>query len=349
MKQRFLFLIRGKLGDTLVAYSVLREFLLRHPEHEVTLIARQNYLSLIAPPLGVRYELIPYRGRLECWWAVLRRRVLAGRWNVFAVLWGTGKNLAQLARVSGARRRLYLDGRYRDQFPEFPQPSPHTHQTDPAWRVARLLDPDLPKPSKLVLDALAQRWRSCPDKCAIGICPISDEKRRNFSSAALGQLLHALARRYPGQPLYVLLNPGDHWILPANAPPRMQPKYFRNLEDLVAIYLDLQAWYGTDTGLYHLAAGMGISCTEFFGPTVPGKNAMPEQDNRCVRLAVLEENHCEVKDCVTGDCLNRAIENFCGAMTIAPLASPDTCPLRAFNADQLSENASHESPDTQAR
>lgn len=347
MKQRFLFVIRGKLGDTLVAYSVLREYMLRHPEHEVTVIVRANYVPLLRPSNVLNYELLPYRGRIQCWWQVFKQRWLRGRWDVFAVLWGTGENLGRLARASGAPRRVYLDGRYSKVFPEWPQPMPHVRQVDPAWRVANLLDPDLPKPTRLVLDNLAQRWREAANKRAIGICPISDEKRRNFSRETLSLLLRTLTNQFPGQPIYVLLNPGDEWVMPEDAPPVVQAKYFATLDDLVVICLELQAWYGTDTGLYHLAAGMDVPCTEFFGPTVPGQNAMPAQNTCSVRLSVMAENHCDVKDCVTGDCLNQAIRNFCGETQATTLASPDACPLRAFKPDQLSTNTAYESPDPQ--
>lgn len=350
MNQRLLFVIRGKLGDTLVAFSVLRELLLRHPEYEATVIVRRNYLPLLAPAAGLSYTLIPYCGRVQCWWEVFKRRCLRGAWDVCAVLWGTGENLAWLAQASGARRRLYLDERYKNTFPEFPARTPHVRQVDPAWRVARLFDLALPKPEKLVLDSLGQRWRESSAKLAIGVCPMSDEKRRNMSPDALRQLLAKLARLYPNIPLYVLLNPGEEALFPQDAPPNAQPRVFHTLDDLVHIYLELQAWYGTDTGLYHLAAGMGIPCTEFFGPTQPGNNAMPAQDNRRMRLAGLGEMHCEEKTCASAVCLNQAIRNFCGLT--APLAldaTPAGCPLRALDNSQLTVNTIHESPDSQAR
>ncbi|MBI5751879.1 MAG: hypothetical protein HZA59_07015 [Hydrogenophilales bacterium] len=347
MRQRFLFVIRGKLGDSLVAFSVLRELLLRHPEFDATLIMRRNYLPLLAPAAGLSYSLIPYRGRVQCWWEVFKRRWWNGAWDACAVLWGTGENLAWLAQASSARRRLYLDDRYRGAFPEFPARAPHVRQVDPAWRVARLFDPALPKPEKLVLDGLAQRWRESGAKCAIGICPLSDEKRRNMSPDTLRQLLRKLAQAHPNTPLYVLLNPGEEVLFPRDAPPSAQPRVFHTLDDLVNIYLELQAWYGTDTGLYHLAAGMGIPCTEFFGPTQPSSNAMPAQDNRPMRLAGLGEMHCEEKSCTSAVCLNQAIRNFCGIATPLALdATPAGCPLRALNEAQLTVNTLHENPDS---
>ena len=42
---------------------------------------------------------------------------------------------------------------------------------------------------------------------------------------------------------------------------------FRDLGALVSEYVHLAAWIGTDTGLYHLAAVIGIRATVFFGPT----------------------------------------------------------------------------------
>lgn len=350
MGQRILFVIRGKLGDSLVAFSVLRELLLRHPEIDATLIVRRNYLPLLAPVAGLSYALIPYRGRVQCWWEVFKRRWRHGPWDACAVLWGTGNNLARLAQASGARRRVYLDDRYKSAFPEFPERAPLMRQVDPAWRVARMFDPGLPKPEKLVLDDLAQRWRESKTKCAIGICPLSDEKRRNMSPDTLRQLLEKLAQEHPGSPLYVLLNPGEQVLFPRDAPLSAQPRVFHTLDDLVNIYLELQAWYGTDTGLYHLAAGMGIPCIEFFGPTQPSSNVMPAQDNRPMRLAGLVEMHCEEKTCTSAVCLNQAIRNYCGmAAPLALDATPVGCPLRALDEAQLTVNTLHENSDSQTR
>ena len=241
MKQRFLFVIRGKLGDSLVAFSVLRELLLRHPEIDATLVVRRNYLSLLSPPSDLPYQLIPYRGRVQCWWEVFKRRWLQGHWDVCAVLWGTGKNLAWLAHASAAPRRVYLDERYKTEFPEYPPRTPHVRQVDPAWRVARLFDATLPKPEKLVLDSLAQRWRESNAKRAIGICPMSDERRRNMNPETLRALLHKLTHIYPNTPLYVLLNPGEEALLPHDVSANVQPCVFHTLDDLVNVYLELQA------------------------------------------------------------------------------------------------------------
>ena len=75
----------------------------------------------------------------------------------------------------------------------------------------------------------------------------------------------------------------------------------------------------TDTGVYHLAASIGVPCTVFFGPTQPDKIVMPEQAGiEKVRLPSLANAHCEVKDCQQPFCLNLAVDRWCGGKTDIP-------------------------------
>ncbi len=52
--RRVLFLVRGKLGDTLTAYASVRAFADRHPDWDVALLTRTDYARLLEGEAGVR-------------------------------------------------------------------------------------------------------------------------------------------------------------------------------------------------------------------------------------------------------------------------------------------------------
>jgi ADP-heptose:LPS heptosyltransferase len=337
MPEKILFLVRSKLGDSLVAVSVIQEYASRHPDQEITALVRSNYAEIVAGEGGI--HVVPYKNRLQAFLYLLARRLLRGRFDVFAVLVGYGDIVPKLARLSGARRRIYLDGRFAGVLPEYPPALSMDRQVDPPWQVASLIDPGLPKPEALRMETLSARRRGKERGKAIGIAPLSDEKRRDMDAPTLEALLGHLAVRHPGSPLYVFLNPGEESIVPPSAPSSTRRRTFPSLPRLLDDYADLSEWYGTDTGLYHLAAASGIPCTVFFGPTQPKKNVMPRQDTRGIRLDVLGQDHCDVKSCRFGACLHQAIINHCGVPNVVGLEpTPPECPLRRFADDERLRN-----------
>ena len=339
-----LFFVRGKLGDTLIAYSAVRAFIERHPGDHVTLLTRKNYAFLLQGEPGL--DLLPYSGQLPALARIVARRLFR-RFDVFASLWGFGGVVPRCARASGAPRRLHFCDRYPAVLNEFPPPLPHDRQVDAAWSVLQMLDPALPKPQRLHIPSLAARRRA--DATAIGLCPLADEKRRNLSPAALGALLHSLRQRYPDRPLRVFVNPGEADIVPADAPAGTEIVSFRTLPELVEAYCDLGQWFGTDTGLYHLAAAMDIPCTLFHGPTQPRKIVMPEQATRAVRLAALGEAHCEEKRCHEAACLNQAVLNYCNdPVLLAESPGLEQCLLSPLDPAARRQNRPDENPYHQA-
>ena len=83
------------------------------------------------------------------------------------------------------------------------------------------------------------------------------------------------------------------------------------LEDIVSSYSELIAWFGVDTGLYHLAVSFVIPSTIFFGPTQPRSVVMSKQANvSAFRLKGLKNLHCDEKSCRKPTCLNHNISLF---------------------------------------
>jgi ADP-heptose:LPS heptosyltransferase len=174
-----------------------------------------------------------------------------------------------------------------------------------------------------------------------------------MDAASLTALVERVRSLHPGRRVWILLNPSDRGadlVVPAPLPEGTEVRSFRNLADLVPLYRELGAWYGTDTGLYHLAAALGIPATVFFGPTQPRLIVMPGQpDVTAVRLTALGDTHCEEKGCDRPLCLHQAVATWCGAATATRLdETPAGCPLRAFPKERLPAVTLHENPRHQA-
>ena len=339
-------MVRGKLGDSLVLAMAARRYVAQFPEDDVTLAMRADYARLLEGEPGLR--LLPFGSRLEMAARLLWLRLTAPAFDVLAVLWGFGSPIRAIARLVRAARKISFDPRAGDLYPESPAPASDFPLVDPAMQVIHCFEPRLGRPDRVELPALAaRRARAAHD--AVGLAPIADELRKNWDPASLDALLALARRRHPGRALRVFVNPanaGAASVLGMKFPADVELHRFSRLDELVEKYLALEAWYGADTGLYHLAAAMGIPCTVFFGPTQPWKIVMPGQPRAAsVRLAVLGRAHCEEKSCARPLCLHQAVASYCGAAPRTALAdTPPGCPLRAHPPQALAAIDVHENP-----
>lgn len=337
MPRRVLFVIRGKLGDTLVAYATVRRYADAYPADDITLLTRTGYATLLSGEHGVR--VLGFSSRVGMLMQLMRLRLERG-FDALLVLWGFGSPIEWIGRLVRARRKVYLDARFSSVYPEFADLSPHRLQSEPMWRVARIFEPRLPQPDRLHVPSLAALRRDAAT--VVGVAPLADEPRRILSPAMLADLLEVVSRRHPGAPVRVFVNASDRGaseLIAAGLPPGAQFCFFPGLDDLLRGFADLACIYCTDTGLYHLAASMGIPATVFYGPTQPWRNMMPGQPGtHSVRLAVLGVEHCEQKDCEVPVCIGAAVRSFGGSPALPDMSGPPPgCPLRAFPPERLSE------------
>jgi ADP-heptose:LPS heptosyltransferase len=127
-------------------------------------------------------------------------------------------------------------------------------------------------------------------------------------------------------------------LLAAGLPAGAQFRDFPTLEDLFAELARLDHLHATDTGLYHLAAAMGVPLTTYFGPTQPQRNGFPAQPALTrVRIAALGGEHCEEKGCLRPVCLEIPVSLHNGAQPPAYDLSerPAGCLLRAHAREDL--------------
>jgi ADP-heptose:LPS heptosyltransferase len=327
--RRILFVIRGKLGDSLIAYAAVRKYVDEFPGDEVTLLMRRDYARLLKGERGFR--LIPFRSRLEM---LIKLIVLRAQkpFDVLAVLWGFGPPMRTIAKWTRAKRKIYLDGRFSDAYPEWPGLRSTGTLVDAATDVIRKFEPSFKSPGFLSISSLHRKKESN----AIAVVPLANELRRNLDGPGFDRLLAEVRRRHPAAAIRVLVNPSDRGaraLLGRALPEGVELVRFSKLQDIVSEYRGISAWYGTDTGLYHLAAAMDIPATVFFGPTQPWKIVMPQQPGATwVRLKVLGEAHCDVTDCANPACVHQAVAAFCRSEAkISVEATPVACPLRTHH------------------
>ena len=352
MTRRFLFVLRTKLGDTLIHFQTVRAFAARHPGDEVWLLTRSDYAQLLEGEPGVK--LVRFANRAEMIMKLLWLRLTRPGFDAIAVLTGYGPSMLQIAKLVRARRRLFFDARFPEAYPEHPPAYEERSLVDRSWQTARLLDPGLPKPVALALPALAAtRAPRAADQGPIGVVPLANELRKNMDAATLAALVDRVRLRHPGRRVWVLVNPTDRGADGIRTTPLAsgaELRLFRSLADLVPIFRELGAYYGTDTGLYHLAVAMGIPATVFFGPTQPKLIVMPDQPSvASVRIEALGTAHCDEKACARPACLHQAVAVWHGTRTAPRLDDvPPGCPLRAARPDSLLATALHENPRHQA-
>ncbi|GAA5784511.1 glycosyltransferase family 9 protein [Chitiniphilus shinanonensis] len=312
-------LIRDKLGDTLIAFNVLRAFRELHPESQITVMVHAHYLPLLEHEQG--YRLVPYRSALAAYaWAV-GQRLLGRHFDAVVVLRGFGAKIARLAKLLPTTRRIHAFGRFPAIF-NCPVPNPREddlHPT-PALRALQVLDPSLCLPQTLHLPGLASLRANAEH---VVICPVSDEPRRTMSTDDVAGILPALAQRHPGLPIHVLVRRAEEFT----PPPGVTLVAFENINMLLAKLASAAAYYGADTGLFHVAAAMGIPTTVFFGPSQPHKVILPQQNAVSVRLSKLGNRHCDEKRCISPACIELAVSSWAGEASALRSHPPDSCPL----------------------
>jgi ADP-heptose:LPS heptosyltransferase len=334
--RRVLFVIRGKLGDTISAYATVRAYAEAHPADSITLLVRANYAPLFARETGLR--LVGFSSRLAMFAKLLWLRWTEPPFDALLVLLGFGPPIRRLGVMVRAARKIYLDGRFADVYPEWPELPPEHVQSEPAWRIVRLFARELPQPQLSRIAGLAALRRPAR---VIGIAPVSDEPRRSMGTAVLHELIANLARAHPGHAIHVLINRSDadaRPLLAAGLPAGAQFREFPTLEQLFEELAVLEQLHSTDTGLYHLAAAMGVPLTTYFGPTQPERNGFPAQPAlERVRSAALTGRHCEEKGCLRPVCLEIAVARHQGAEPPAFDVNerPPGCLLRGHSRDAL--------------
>ncbi len=342
MSRRILFVIRGKLGDSLVSYATVRRYADTYPEDSVTLLVRSNYAGLLAGEPGVR--VLGFGSRLGMMALLVRLRLFEPAFDALLVLWAFGPPVKWIGRLALARRKVYLDGRYSSIYPEHADVPREPLQYEPMWRVARVFEPELPAPERLHVPSLAGLRSANPR--GIGIVPLADEPRRIMDAVTLAQLVRIAQKRHPGAAVRVFVNPADSGaqaLLEAPLPVGVEFRFFPQLSDLLREFAELAHWYGTDTGLYHLAAAMGIPATVFYGPTRPHTVMFSAQpDTNGIRLKVLGGAHCEQKHCAQPYCLYSAVAQFAGEPASGSLeATPAECPLRLHDLPEAAGIATY--------
>ena len=327
MKKIFV-LLRDKLGDTVIAFQALAAYRAAHPDDEITLMVHAHYLPIFAREKG--YRLIPYRSYAQAIIWAFWQRICFRHFDTVLVLRGFGEKVAKLAKMLPANQRIHALNRYPEVFESSPTaPDQHTESAQihiaPAMRGLQVLDATLVCPEKLYLAGLSH-YRKTPE--TVVICPVSDEIRRTLSPEDVARLIPAIQQRHPGLNLRILVRNSGEGGFVSGAFAGAEVVAFGDIDGLLRQLGQAAAYYGSDTGLYHIAAAMDLPSVIFFGPSQPYKVILPAQKTEAVRLEALGQTHCDNKACQTPVCIHRAVANWAGKP--APDApTPENCPLNS--------------------
>ena len=343
-RRRVLFVIRDKLGDSLLAFATVQQYLRLRPGDDVTVLMRKDYAELVRGEGG--FTLVRYRGGAQALLWALMQRLFAPPFDALVVLRGFGDRVRKLGKLVPARRRISFTSKLAPVFNEWPEPfqSEDWPLVEAGYRAAAVLEPALTMPDKLDLPSLHPTGGTVRERF-VGVCPITDERRKDLTQSSLNSLLDHIAWSHPGAPIKVLVREGAEKLFDLQGRTGCELVNFHNLTRLRELFGAMSSYYGADTGLYHLAAAMGIPATVVFGPTQPGRIILPRQDAASVRLEVLAEGHCDVKACRNPVCIEQACANLAPQSSVLPLdGTPADCPLRRHAPDALLVNRWHRYP-----
>lgn len=341
MAPRVLFLVRDKLGDTLIASALAVAWARQNPGVSVSLMVRSAYVPFLAGETSVR--VVPYANSMQAFCFGLLSRTMGRSYDALVVLRGFGERVARFGRVTRAKRKIYFNSRLAPAFPEYPPAlSREEEEQRPIWdatcRSLRVLSPDYCCPSSLSLPNLARRWR--PVDGFIGIFPVTDEPRKNLSIFALKAVIRQLKSEFPGRPLRILIRHEGEGGFCEEMVDGVSVVCFLSIEGLLEQFSTMGQYVGADTGPFHVAAAMGIPARIFFGPTQPQKIIFPQQDAEGWRVFGLGQAHCDEKGCRTPVCIDQAALNFSKETDCLPLSEslPQKCPLRAVEPSGRTKN-----------
>jgi ADP-heptose:LPS heptosyltransferase len=337
--KKVLIIIRDKLGDSLIAAQSVLALRDQYLDVNITLIMRHDYACFLKDEPNIR--LISYRHHWQAWLRICLMR-LGPTYDALIVLRGFGKKIAQLGKLVRAHRKIHMQGSFPHIFAEYPIEPIKESDTliTRAWQTLRLYVPRLQPINGLYFPSLAAKRKQAP-LTFIGICPITDEKRKDLSVTALKYLIHTVQQAHPGWPIRILVRKAEegrpyHCAVQEEA---VEVVAFESTTTLCSLFTHMLHYYGADTGLYHLAAAMDIPATVFFGPTQPHKIVLPDQYTTSVRILGLGAQHCDEKKCQHAVCIELAARNasiLSGHISIA--ATPMSCPMRTLSTQQLVEN-----------
>ena len=155
--RRILFVIRSKLGDTLISYACVRAYADAHPDEEVTLLTRNAYARFLRAEAGLR--VIGFDSRIEMLFKLLWLRLSEPAFDVLAVLWGSGAPIRRIGQWVKAKRKIAWNKRFAPALFEEPNLPADPLLVEPAACSVQVFDPTFVTPQTLHIPSLAQRYQ----------------------------------------------------------------------------------------------------------------------------------------------------------------------------------------------
>jgi|WetSurMetagenome_2_1015567.scaffolds.fasta_scaffold00426_8 heptosyltransferase III len=270
---------QGALGDFLLALPVLEGLHRSYPMTQMDIWAKADYVALLAekPYIGKTRppddsELTPFF-HAELWKEAKIPRFLEG--SAAILIFGQEGSRALARRISN---RVPCPVHW---IQSFPRPGSYQHVGDFLLEQLRHLDwpipeclPELhPSPQETSLArAYLKSKNRIPRGKPIFVHPGSGGLRKIWPLKHWWVLLRFLCERHSG-PVYLSLGPADERLRNfAGEVEKLGAVMLEgfSLPRLAAFLADCRLFVGSDSGVSHLAASVGIPTIVIFGPTDPG-------------------------------------------------------------------------------
>ena len=300
MARRFLFVLRTKLGDTLIHFQTVprvRRAASGRRGHAAHARATTRRCSTASPACGSWASPIGRDDREARVAARSRgRRSTRSRCSP-ATARRCSRSRSSCARGGGS----FSTRGFPSEYPEHPPAYARRATSTARGRPRGSSIPSLPRPDRLDLPASRRPGARAATSARSASCRSRTSCAGTWTPRRCDAPGRPRARTPPGPAGLDLLNPSDRSadrVREASARTGRRVAALPQPRELCRIYRAARRWYGTDTGLYHLAVAMGIPATVFFGPTQPQLVVMSEQPEvDRVRLEALGAEHCDEKGC----------------------------------------------------
>lgn len=254
---KILFITANRIGDAVLSTGLLRHVVERYPAATITIVCGSVAADLLRAVPNLEKLIILKKERYSLHWVKLWRACVGQRWDLIIDL----RN-SVVSRLLLAKQRAYRPARKTGQHLVVdnasalnlkPPPAPHLWLDDAAIRRAAEL---IGGTTNLIALGPAANW------------PAKQWPIENF--VTLAKRLTAADGLYPNAKILVTAAPHEQPqlepLLAALPASQIIPIFGEDLLTVAAALRSTKLFIGNDSGLMHMAAGMGVPTLGLFGP-----------------------------------------------------------------------------------
>jgi ADP-heptose:LPS heptosyltransferase len=286
--QKILFCVLSRYGDGIISFSIIKQFIKRHPDKKYIILTSRQLLPYAKEILGdhANYTIIKINIRNS--FSFIRTALFLKREKPDIGLnpWGHGNDSEYF--VSFAKHFYFYKS-----FSNFGK----TYNLYD--RVRKYLHLEIISEKRLKHFDLSKIH-------SILIAPLSTDTTKNLSEELINNLLERLTKQFPQAHITTAV-PAPFRNTEIDSELFLFRKSNANSSQFLSILKDSDLFIGVDSGPLHLALALGIRSIAIFGPTSPRTIFDDGHNAKYLRNPLLKDSFCFVKSCTKPDCINQDI------------------------------------------